>query len=77
MSDRADDRLEARLLAAHERSDPAELAVLYGDAAERAGRKGDVTCEAFFLTHALVHALEAGARAELYAARLRDMGRLD
>ncbi|MEQ9694217.1 hypothetical protein [Shimia sp. SDUM112013] len=66
-------RLDARMIAAHEAGDQAALVALYTEAAEAAG---DVDAHCFFLTHAYVFALEAGApeAAELHA-RLKKLGR--
>jgi hypothetical protein len=64
--------LDSALLAAHERGDGAALAALYGEAGARA--EGDAA--AFYLTHAYIHALEAGEpRAAELHARLKAMGR--
>jgi len=47
-------------------------------AAEAFAREGDAEREAFFLSHALVFALEAGVpEAEGFAGRLRAAGRHD
>lgn len=50
--------LHTRMLAAHAHPDPAALIALYTEAADAANDL-DVSC--FFLTHAYVFALEAGA----------------
>ena len=50
--------LHARMLAAHARPDPAALIALYTEAADAAN---DLDASCFFLTHAYVFALEAGA----------------
>ena len=65
--------LDARLIAAHETGDAAELVALYSEAADAAA---DEVGQAFYLTHAYVFALEAGMSeaAELHA-RLKAMGR--
>ncbi|MDQ2095602.1 hypothetical protein [Rhodalgimonas zhirmunskyi] len=66
--------LDARLLAAHAVGDAHALAPLYREAAAQAK---DDTARGFYLTHALVFALEAGIpEAEEIAAQLRRMGRL-
>ena len=66
--------LDARLRAAHATGDGKALAVLYAQAAERTAEE---TACAFYLTHALVHALEAGdALAAPFRARLAEMGRI-
>ena len=63
--------LDDRLLAAHEAGDPAQLARLYAEAADTA--HGEAA--AFYLTHAWVFALEAGApEARAYEARLAERG---
>jgi len=65
--------LEARLLAAHAAGDAGGLVGLYAEAADGAAGPD---AAAFFLTHAYVHALEAGdARAAGLHARLRRAGR--
>lgn len=65
--------LDDRLLNAHAAGDIRALAALYEQAADA---QTETEAAAFFLTHAYVHALEAGLPA---AARLRqrliDMGR--
>lgn len=50
--------LDDRLLAAHAHGDRAALVALYTEAAEAAG---DDQARYFYLTHAYVYALEAGA----------------
>ncbi len=50
--------LHARMLDAHARPDPAALIALYTEAADSAN---DLDASCFFLTHAYVFALEAGA----------------
>ena len=63
---------EAALLAAHAAGDAETMARLYADAA--AASEGEA--RAFLLTHAWVHALEAGdPRAPALEAALREMGR--
>jgi hypothetical protein len=65
--------LDARLLAAHAADDGRALITLYDQAAQAA--EGTVE-RAFFLTHAYVHALEAGdTRAAALLAQLQAMGR--
>ena len=65
--------LDARLLAAHDRDDRAALIALYTEAADAAN---DVDAACFYLTHAYVFALEAGAsEAPILHARLRAQGR--
>lgn len=65
--------LDHRLLSAHAGGDPATLAGLYREAA---GATQD-TARAFYLTHALVFALEAGlADATAIEGDLRAMGRI-
>ena len=63
---------EAALLAAHAAGDAARMARLYRAAARNAGGEA----RAFLLTHAWVHALDAGcAWAGEVEAELRGMGR--
>ncbi|WP_138934191.1 hypothetical protein [Roseovarius arcticus] len=50
--------LHTRMLAAHARPDPAALIALYTEAADAAN---DLDASCFYLTHAYVFALEAGA----------------
>lgn len=65
--------LDAALIRAHERGDRAALIALYTQAADRA-RDLDAAC--FYLTHAYVYALEAGAaEAQALHARLVARGR--
>jgi hypothetical protein len=65
--------LDARLLAAHGRGDPRALIALYAEAADAAG---DADARGFFLTQALVFALETGdARARDLRRRLAAEGR--
>lgn len=62
-------RLDAEMIAAHEARDQAALIRLYTQAADMAG---DLDAACFFLTHAYVFALEAGApQAEILRGRLR------
>ncbi len=64
--------LDARLLEAHGREDLSALATLYTEAADTAD---ETDAEMFYLTHALVYALDLGdgradaLRARLHAAR--------
>lgn len=61
------------VLAAHARGDAGAMARAYAEAAERSEGDG----RAFLLTHAWVHALEAGdALAERMERELRAMGRV-
>lgn len=53
--------LDAALIAAHEADDLSRLVALYTQAADRFERAGDRDGCCFFLTHAYVFALEAGA----------------
>ncbi|MDA3856714.1 MAG: hypothetical protein PF480_00370 [Roseovarius sp.] len=65
--------LHARMIAAHETHDQAALIGLYTQAANSAN---DLDAACFFLTHAYVFALEAGAReAQSLHARLVAHGR--
>ncbi|WP_197945355.1 hypothetical protein [Oricola thermophila] len=62
--------------AAHAANDRAELARLYGEAADRFAAEGDVDRACFFYTHAFVHALEDGAPSAIHYERiLRKYGR--
>ncbi len=65
--------LDAQMIAAHEARDQAALIRLYTLAADQAN---DLTASCFYLTHAYVFALEAGA-SEVPAlhARLKAEGR--
>ena len=65
--------LDTRMLAAHEGPDPAALIALYTEAADSAN---DLDASCFFLTHAYVFALEAGApEAARLHTRLASHGR--
>ncbi len=65
--------LDARMIAAHEARDQAALIRLYTQAADQAN---DLTAACFYLTHAYVFALEAGApEAPGLHARLKAQGR--
>jgi hypothetical protein len=65
--------LDAALLAAHDNGDRAALIRLYSEAAESTA---DPDAAGFYLTHAYVFALEAGApEAEALHARLKAEGR--
>ena len=65
--------LHSRMLAAHEGPDHAALIALYTEAADSAN---DLDASCFFLTHAYVFALEAGAaEAKTLHARLKAQGR--
>ena len=69
--------LQAALLAAHGAGDRAALIRLYTDAADLTEAAGDDGRAAFFLTHAWVFALEAGApEAALLRQRLKESGRV-
>ncbi len=66
--------LDARLLEAHGRADLAALVTLYTEAADTAD---ETDAEMFYLTHALVFALDIGdGRAGDLRARLRAAGRI-
>lgn len=66
--------LDARLLAAHAADDRPALIALYREAAAQAR---DDVARSFYLTHAYVFALEAGAaESREIAEELRAMGRL-
>lgn len=65
--------LDDRLLAAHAAGDLAALVDLYTQAGDQAG---DAGAAAFYLTHAMVFALELGdPRAAILRARLAAEGR--
>ena len=65
--------LDARMIAAHEDGDQQALIRLYTQAADQAN---DLTAACFYLTHAYVFALEAGApEAPALHARLKAHGR--
>ena len=65
--------LDARMIAAHEDGDQQALIRLYTQAADQAN---DLTAACFYLTHAYVFALEAGApQAPALHARLKAHGR--
>lgn len=65
--------LHSRMLAAHEGPDHAALIALYTEAADSAN---DLDASCFFLTHAYVFALEAGApQARQLHGRLARYGR--
>ncbi|MFX0544370.1 hypothetical protein ACEWPL_002360 [Roseovarius sp. S1116L3] len=65
--------LHTRMLAAHEGPDHAALIALYTEAADCAN---DLDASCFFLTHAYVFALEAGApQARMLHGRLARHGR--
>ncbi|MEM6375474.1 MAG: hypothetical protein AAF686_04490 [Pseudomonadota bacterium] len=67
------DALHEAMLAAHEREDSAALIRLYIQAADSAN---DIDAACFFLTHAYVFALEAGApETSALRARLISHGR--
>lgn len=70
--------LDAALLDAHDRRDLAALIRLYTLAGDAAGARQDVDAACFYLTHAFVFALEAGApEAAVLNRRLADLGRAD
>ncbi|WP_407495129.1 hypothetical protein [Pseudooceanicola sp. MF1-13] len=63
--------LDTRLLAAHQGADPLTLSGLYHEA----GQTSQGTPRAFYLTHALVYALEAGSQtAKMIEDELRQLG---
>ncbi len=65
--------LDAQMIAAHEARDQEALIRLYTQAADQAN---DLTASCFYLTHAYVFALEAGApEAPALHARLKAQGR--
>lgn len=70
------DELESALLDAHCKDDLPGLVRLYTIAADEAEREQDVNAACFYLTHAFVFALEAGApEADPLNKRLADRGR--
>ncbi|HLS18600.1 MAG TPA: hypothetical protein VK090_02235 [Paracoccaceae bacterium] len=70
------DTLNDELLAAHARKDGEALARLYTQAANRHESAGEIDAACFFLTHAFVFALEAGApEAQALNIRLASRGR--
>lgn len=52
--------VERKMLVAHQKNNITALAKLYQQAANGKKNMGDIEAEAFFLTHALVFALEGG-----------------
>lgn len=65
--------LNTRLLNAHQSADPLTLSGLYHEASQISHG----TPRAFYLTHALVYALEAGSQtAQSIEDELRQMGRV-
>ncbi len=65
--------LDARMIAAHEAGDTGALIRLYTQAANEANA---LDAECFYLTHAYIFALEAGApEAPILRARLKAHGR--
>jgi len=70
--------LDRRLLAAHACGDPEELTALYAEAGDLFEAAGDIDAACFYLTQALVYALEAGGdRAAALQQRLCVYGRAD
>ncbi|MFW8595178.1 hypothetical protein [Cribrihabitans neustonicus] len=68
--------LDRALLSAHADHDLAALVRLYTVAGDRAEAAGDINAACFYLTHAFVFALEAGApEAGALNARLAEHGR--
>jgi len=73
-SDRAE--LDAALIAAHGAGDQPRLAALYARAGDAAEAAGEIDAACFYLTHAYVFALAAGApEAAALHARLLAYGR--
>lgn len=69
--------LQERLLAAHAQNDLVQLAELYARSADLAEAAQDEKAACFYLTHALVFALECGsAQHRQLEERLRQYGRL-
>ena len=72
------ERLEQRLLAAHADNDRVLLAELYEEAANLSEISGDTEGTCFYLTHALVFALQEDLNsAQRIKARLHSYGRED
>lgn len=68
--------LDNRLLQAHAEDDKQALIDLYTLAADQSEAAGDIDAACFYLTHAFVFALEAGApEAAVLNRRLVDRGR--
>ncbi|MFK7856180.1 MAG: hypothetical protein AB8B79_18840 [Granulosicoccus sp.] len=69
--------LEAQLLRAHKLSESSLLANLYTRSADLAEQNNDVDAACFYLTQALIYALEAGlADDEMLVKRLSLYGRI-
>ena len=69
--------LQVRLQQAHENCDPAALSDLYTEAADHFDARGDIDAACFYLTQALVYALEAGSISSIdLRARLRAWQRI-
>lgn len=60
MQEQSDEDLDAAIMAAHRRNEPAALARLYGKAAAEREAAGDVDAACFYYTQAYVFALSAG-----------------
>lgn len=70
------DELDRLLLEAHDRNDHAALIRYYTNAADACEASQDIDAACFYLTHAFVFALEAGApEADVLNARLAAQGR--
>tara|TARA_B100000902_G_C27037715_1_gene777769 strand:+ start:569 stop:808 length:240 start_codon:yes stop_codon:yes gene_type:complete len=70
------DELDAQLLIAHAGEDSEALVKLYSLAGDQCEAQGDVDAACFYLTHAFVFALEAGApEADGLNKRLVERGR--
>jgi hypothetical protein len=70
-------QLDSALLSAHEKACPLDLMNAYNQAAEAFDAHGDEAAAAFFKTHALVFALEAGsAKADGFGQWLATRGRM-
>lgn len=69
--------LDAELLQAHKDPEPSILAILYTRSADIAEQNNDIDAACFYLTQALVYALEAGlADDETLVKRLSQHGRI-
>ena len=68
-------QLEQALLAAHSAGNDVRLVQLYEQAADRSEAEADTQAACFYLTHALVFALQEGLEiAELLRTRLNEYG---
>lgn len=71
-----EERLDQRMLAAHSSGDLVGLIGLYTQAAKMKEEVQDIDAACFYLTHAYIFALDAGAEeARALHARLKERGR--